>query len=130
MICWEEERLLCLDFLTPHSLIMSLSNMILFWGNFKWMWTKIFFSLNNKKLSRVFLRAFRWSVALQCFSSFFSVFGVARVVIINNMSLFFSISFIPCLLTRVESLIINRLFIVEQFSIVSSFLNQIERFFV
>jgi hypothetical protein len=52
------------------------------------------------------------------------------VVIINNMSLFFSISFIPCLLTRVESLIINRLFIVEQFSIVSSFLNQIERFFV
>jgi hypothetical protein len=72
MICWEEERLLSLDFLTPRSLIMSLLNMILFWGNFKCMWTKDFFSLNNKKLSRVFLELL--DGRLQCFFSSFQSF--------------------------------------------------------
>jgi len=54
MICWEEESLLSLDFLTPHSLIISLSNMIFFGGEFQMDVDKDFFSLIIKNYPGLF----------------------------------------------------------------------------
>ncbi len=83
---------------------------------------KEFLFLNNNRIVQGFLRAFL-DGRLQCFC--FQSLMFARVVIINNVSLFFSKSFLYCSYLLGQNNLSSNICL--SFSILSSSLNQIEQ---